>query len=153
MSGEKQIKQKQLVFLEPGIIEGETKEEAVERLIEVMESQGFTITGKKQKLQTTMLNDNGGGQRMGFEISGVVKNRDENFSFSDPRKAAKCVMEMLFTYIHQVLVSEVLCWNTALVENRQNNGGICTKIKGLFWGLFLFRASKEKKEYFKSMSR
>ena len=40
---------KQLLFLEPGIIEGETKEEAVERLIEVMESQGFTITGKKQK--------------------------------------------------------------------------------------------------------
>ena len=40
---------KQILFLEPGIIEGETKEEAVDRLIKVMESQGFIITGKKQK--------------------------------------------------------------------------------------------------------
>ena len=40
---------KQILFLEPGIIGGETKEEAVDRLIEVMESQGFIITGKKQK--------------------------------------------------------------------------------------------------------
>ena len=40
---------KQILFLEPGIIDGETKEEAVDRLIKVMESQGFTITGKKQK--------------------------------------------------------------------------------------------------------
>ena len=38
----------QLLFLEPGIIEGETKEEAVERLIKTMESKGFTITDKKQ---------------------------------------------------------------------------------------------------------
>ena len=40
---------KQLLFLEPGILKGETRQEAVERLIKVMESQGFTITGKKQK--------------------------------------------------------------------------------------------------------
>lgn len=40
---------RELLFLEPGIIDGETKEEAVDRLIKVMESQGFTITGKKQK--------------------------------------------------------------------------------------------------------
>ena len=39
----------QLLFLEPGIIEGETKEEAVDRLIKVMESKGFVITDKKQK--------------------------------------------------------------------------------------------------------
>ena len=40
---------KQLLFLEPGIIEGENREEAVERLIKVMESKGFVITDKKQK--------------------------------------------------------------------------------------------------------
>ena len=40
---------RQLLFLEPGILKGETRQEAVERLIKVMESQGFTITGKKQK--------------------------------------------------------------------------------------------------------
>ena len=40
---------RQLLFLEPGIIEGETREEAVERLIKVMESRGFTITDKTQK--------------------------------------------------------------------------------------------------------
>ena len=40
---------RQLLFLEPGIIEGETREEAVERLIKVMESKGFVITDKKQK--------------------------------------------------------------------------------------------------------
>ena len=40
---------RQLLFLEPGIIEGETREEAVERLIKVMESKGFIITDKKQK--------------------------------------------------------------------------------------------------------
>ena len=40
---------RELLFLEPGIIDSETKEEAVDRLIKVMESQGFTITGKKQK--------------------------------------------------------------------------------------------------------
>ena len=39
----------QLLFLEPGIIEGESREEAVERLIKVMESKGFTITNKTQK--------------------------------------------------------------------------------------------------------
>ena len=40
---------RQLLFLEPGIIEGETREEAVERLIKVMESKGFIITDEKQK--------------------------------------------------------------------------------------------------------
>ncbi len=40
---------RQLLFLEPGIIEGETREEAVERLIKVMESKGVIITDKKQK--------------------------------------------------------------------------------------------------------
>ena len=40
---------RQLLFLEPGIIEGETREEAVERLIKVMESRGFIITDKTQK--------------------------------------------------------------------------------------------------------
>ena len=40
---------RQLLFLEPGIIEGETREEAVERLIKVMEFKGFTITDKTQK--------------------------------------------------------------------------------------------------------
>ena len=40
---------RQLLFLEPGIIEGETREEAVERLIKVMESNGFIITDKTQK--------------------------------------------------------------------------------------------------------
>ena len=40
---------RQLLFLEPGIIEGESREEAVERLIKVMESKGFIITEKKQK--------------------------------------------------------------------------------------------------------
>ena len=34
---------------EPGLFEGETREEAVERLIKVMESMGFIITDKKQK--------------------------------------------------------------------------------------------------------
>jgi acetolactate synthase regulatory subunit len=43
------IGSRQLLFLEPGIIEGETREEAVERLIKVMESRGFTITDKTQK--------------------------------------------------------------------------------------------------------
>ena len=40
---------RQLLFLEPGIIVGETREEAVERLIKVMESKGFIITDKKQR--------------------------------------------------------------------------------------------------------
>ena len=40
---------RKLLFLEPGIIEGESREEAVERLIKVMESKGFIITEKKQK--------------------------------------------------------------------------------------------------------
>ena len=40
---------RQLLLLEPGIIEGESREEAVERLIKVMESKGFIITDKKQK--------------------------------------------------------------------------------------------------------
>ena len=40
---------RQLLFFEPGIIEGESREEAVERLIKVMESKGFFITDKKQK--------------------------------------------------------------------------------------------------------
>ena len=40
---------KQLLFLEPGIIEGKTREESVERLIKVMESKGFIINDKKQK--------------------------------------------------------------------------------------------------------
>ena len=40
---------RKLLFLEPGLVEGETKEEAVERLIKVMESKGFVITDKKQK--------------------------------------------------------------------------------------------------------
>ena len=38
---------RQLLFLEPGIVEGETREEAVERLIKVMKSKGFIITDKK----------------------------------------------------------------------------------------------------------
>ena len=45
----KKTEGKQLLFLEPGIIEGESREEAVERLIKVMESKGFIITDKKQK--------------------------------------------------------------------------------------------------------
>ena len=40
---------RKLLFLEPGLVEGETKEEAVERLIKVMESKGFIITDKTQK--------------------------------------------------------------------------------------------------------
>ena len=44
-----QTEGRQLLFLEPGIIEGESREEAVERLIKVMESKGFIITDKKQK--------------------------------------------------------------------------------------------------------
>ena len=40
---------RQLLFLEPGIIEGESREESVERLIKVMESRGFIITDKRQK--------------------------------------------------------------------------------------------------------
>ena len=40
---------KQLLFLEPGIIEGETKEEIVDRLVKVLESKGFEITNKKEK--------------------------------------------------------------------------------------------------------
>ena len=40
---------RQLLFLEPGIIEGENREETVERLIKVMESKGFIITDKTQK--------------------------------------------------------------------------------------------------------
>ena len=40
---------RQLLFLEPGIIEGETREECVERLIKVMESRGFILNDKKQK--------------------------------------------------------------------------------------------------------
>ena len=40
---------RKLLFLEPGLVEGETKEEAVERLIKVMESRGFIITDKKKK--------------------------------------------------------------------------------------------------------
>ena len=40
---------RQLLFLEPGIIEGENREETVERLIKVMESKGFIITDKKQE--------------------------------------------------------------------------------------------------------
>jgi hypothetical protein len=42
---------RQLLFLESGLIEGETKEEAVERLIKIMESKGFTITNKKQNAE------------------------------------------------------------------------------------------------------
>ena len=49
MSSEKQIKHKAPPFLEPGIIDGETKEEAVAHTIKIMELQGFIITGKKQK--------------------------------------------------------------------------------------------------------
>ena len=40
---------RQLLFLEPGILKGETRQEAVERLIKVMESKGFIINDKKQK--------------------------------------------------------------------------------------------------------
>ena len=40
---------RQLLFLEPGIIEGETREEAAERLIKVMKSKGFIISDKKEK--------------------------------------------------------------------------------------------------------
>jgi hypothetical protein len=40
---------RQLLFLEPGIIEGESHEESVEMLIKVMESRGFIITDEKQK--------------------------------------------------------------------------------------------------------
>ena len=39
---------KQLIFLESGILEGETKDEAVERLTKVLESKGIRITNKKQ---------------------------------------------------------------------------------------------------------
>ena len=43
---------RRLLFLEPGIIEGESREESVERLIKVMKSRGFTITDKTQKTTT-----------------------------------------------------------------------------------------------------
>ena len=39
---------KQLIFLEPGILEGETRDETVLRLIKVLESRGIRITNRKQ---------------------------------------------------------------------------------------------------------
>ena len=45
----KKTEGKQLLCLEPGILKGESREEAVERLIKVMESRGFIISDKKQK--------------------------------------------------------------------------------------------------------
>ena len=38
---------RQLLFLEPGIIEGETRKEAVERIIKTLELKGVTVTNKK----------------------------------------------------------------------------------------------------------
>ena len=40
---------KQLLFLEPGILEGETRDGSVVRLIKVLESKGIRITNKKQE--------------------------------------------------------------------------------------------------------
>ena len=40
---------KRLFFLEPGILDGETKDETVVRLIKVLESKGIRITNKKQE--------------------------------------------------------------------------------------------------------
>ena len=40
---------KQLIFLEPGILEGETRDETLVRLIKVLESKGIRITNKKQE--------------------------------------------------------------------------------------------------------
>ena len=39
---------KQLIFLEPGLLEGETRDETVVRLIKVLVSKGIQITNKKQ---------------------------------------------------------------------------------------------------------
>ena len=44
------VPKKQLLFLEPGILEGETKDETVVRLIKVLESKGIRITNKKQEV-------------------------------------------------------------------------------------------------------
>ena len=41
---------KQLIFLEPGILEGETRDETIVRLIKVLESKGIRITNKKQEV-------------------------------------------------------------------------------------------------------
>ena len=40
---------KQLLFLEPGILEGETRDETVVRLIKVLGSKGIRITNKKRE--------------------------------------------------------------------------------------------------------
>ena len=42
------VPKKQLLFLEPGILEGETRDETVVRLIKVLESKGIRITNRKQ---------------------------------------------------------------------------------------------------------
>ena len=39
---------KHLLFLEPGILEGETRDETAVRLIKVLESKGIRITNRKQ---------------------------------------------------------------------------------------------------------
>ena len=43
------VPKKQLLFLEPGILEGETKDETVVSLIKVLESKGIRITNKMQE--------------------------------------------------------------------------------------------------------
>ena len=43
------VLKKQLLFLEPGILDGETRAEIVVRLIKVLESKGIQITNKKQE--------------------------------------------------------------------------------------------------------
>lgn len=40
---------KRSLFLEPGILDGETRDETVVRLIKVLESKGIWITNKKQE--------------------------------------------------------------------------------------------------------
>ena len=40
---------KQLLFLEPGILEGETRDGSLVRLMKVLESKGIRITNKMQE--------------------------------------------------------------------------------------------------------
>ena len=43
------VPKKQLLFLEPGILEGETRDDSLVRLIKVLESKGIWIINKKQE--------------------------------------------------------------------------------------------------------
>ena len=48
-SHEKQSSKETTSLLEPGILEGETRDETIVRLIKVLESKGIRITNKKQE--------------------------------------------------------------------------------------------------------